>query len=234
MDGVIRVAIICLNRVLREGLANELSQQTDMTVIFSVAEVHELLQEMPQLRPDAIITEFSSLGRDRLGDTQQLCAAYPEAKILIIGMSELETEFIGCIESGASGCLSHDASLEDLHNHIRTVSEGGALCSPSVTKFLFDQIVDNARNKKRLKALNLIHLTRREREVIALIEEGLSNKEISAYLKIELQTVKNHVHNILGKLKLSSRKEAAKYAREKDLLRGLDRIPVVSTRMLQC
>lgn len=226
MEGAIRVAIICSNRILRESLAYELSQQTGMTVIRSIAEACEILQEVAQLRPDVIITEFSSLGRDKLDDTRQLRTVYPEAKILIIGLNELEPELLECIEAGALGCLSLDASLEELHAHIRAVAAGGALCSPKVAKFLFNLITESAYKRERLQALNLTHLTRREREIVTLIEEGLSNKEIAAYLKIELQTVKNHVHNILEKLKVSNRREVAKYAREQGLLRSLDRVPV--------
>lgn len=222
MNRVIRVSIICLNRVLREGLTYELSQHIDIDVGFSASDVYELLKETWELDPNIIITDLSSIDRDKIYDMQQLCTAFPESKILIIGLSQLESEFIECIEAGASGCLSHDASLEDLHNHIRAVNTGGALCSPSVTKFLFDRIAESARDKDRIQALNLIHLTRREREVIALIEKGCSNKEIATHLKIELQTVKNHVHKILEKLKLSNRREAAKYVREKGLIRNLN------------
>jgi DNA-binding NarL/FixJ family response regulator len=196
-----------------------------MKVVHSVAEVREIAQGRSQLSPDVIITELSSLRRDQLEDTQQLRIVYPEAKLLVIGLNELESEFLECIELGVSGCLSLDSSLEDLHNHIRALAAGGALCSPKITKFLFSLITENACERERLQVLNLTHLTRREREILALIEEGLSNKEISVYLKIELQTVKNHVHNLLDKLQLSNRREAAKYAREKGLIRSIDRVP---------
>jgi DNA-binding NarL/FixJ family response regulator len=225
MEGTIKVAIICTNRLLRESLVYELSQQTCMTVVHSAAEVREIAQGTSQLSPDVIITEFSSLRRDQLEDTQQLRTVYPEAKLLVIGLNELESELLECIELGALGCLSLDSSLEDLHNHIRALAAGGALCSPKITKFLFSLITENACERERLQVLNLTHLTRREREILALIEEGLSNKDIAVYLKIELQTVKNHVHNLLEKLQLSNRREAAKYAREKGLIRSLDRVP---------
>jgi len=225
MEGTIKVAIICTNRLLRESLVYELSQQTCMNVVHSVAEVREITQGRSKLSPDVMITEFSSLRRDQLEDIQQLRIVYPEAKLLVIGLNELESEFLQCIELGAFGCLSMDSSLEDLHDHIRALAAGGALCSPKITKFLFSLITENACERAQLQALHLTHLTRREREILALIEEGLSNKEIAADLKIELQTVKNHVHNLLEKLQLSNRREAAKYARERSLIRRLDRIP---------
>ncbi len=147
--------------------------------------------------------------------------------LLIMGLRELESEFLECIEAGALGCLSVDASLEELHEHVRVIASGGALCSPQATKILFSLISDHACQREDPQVLNSTHLTRREQEIIGLIEEGLSNKEIATHLKIELQTVKNHVHNILEKLQLRNRREAAKYAREKRLMRGLERVPMV-------
>jgi DNA-binding NarL/FixJ family response regulator len=227
MEGVIRVVIVCLNRLLRESLAHELSQQTCITVIHSVAEALDLSYEISEPRPDVIITDFSSLKRDKLVYTRQIPLVDFEAKLLVIGLNELQSELLECIEAGALGCLSLDASLDDLHNQIRAIASGGALCSPEVTKFLFTKINENASERERLQALNLTQLTRREREMMGLIEQGFNNKEIAEHLKIELQTVKNHVHNILEKLQLSNRREAAKYAREEGFIRNLAGVPVV-------
>jgi DNA-binding NarL/FixJ family response regulator len=226
VQGTIELLIICTHRLLRESLANELSQQACMTMVHCAADTREVIQNPSGFRPDVIITEIASLRRDRLADIQQLRTLYPESKLLIIGLSEFESEFLECIEAGALGCLSLDASLEDLYHHIEVIASGGALCSPQAIKILFTLISNHAGKREEDDALNSTHLTRREREIIALIEEGLSNKEIATYLEIELQTVKNHVHNILEKLQVSNRREAAKYAREKRLMRSLERLPM--------
>ena len=102
---------------------------------------------------------------------------------------------------------------------IRAVAGGEAFCSPKVTGLLFTRLAESARERERLQALGLTYLTRREREIIALIEEGLSNKEIAVRLQIEIQTVKNHVHNVLDKLQITSRREAAQYVRAQGLVR---------------
>jgi len=221
MEGVIRIVIIHRKRLLREGLAFVLSQQQGLAVVSSVAEAYEILRDIAQLCPDVIIIELSLPERDGLDDLRQIRKACPDgAKVLMIGLSDLASDVLACIEAGASGYLPQEASLEELISSIQAVAAGEALCSPKVVGLLFTHIAHRAREQERLHALSLVHLTRREREVIALLEEGLSNKEIAARLQIELQTVKNHVHNILEKLQLDSRREAARYAREQGLMRG--------------
>jgi DNA-binding NarL/FixJ family response regulator len=95
---------------------------------------------------------------------------------------------------------------------------GEAFCSPRIAGLLFSRLAERARERERRQQPGMMHLTRREIEVVALIEKGLSNKEIAVHMRIELQTVKNHVHNILEKLQLGSRREAARYARDQGLL----------------
>ena len=221
MKGAIRIVIIHRKRLFREGLAFVLSQQQGIAVVSSVAKAGEILGEMARLRPDVILIELSFPERDGLGDLRQIRQTFPDvAKILMIGLSELASDVLACVEAGASGYLPQEASLEDLISSIRAIAVGETLCSPKVAGFLFTHIAQRARERERLQALNLTHLTRREHEVIALIEGGLSNKEIAVRLQIELQTVKNHVHNILEKLQLDSRREVARYVREQGLVQG--------------
>jgi len=221
MKGAVRIIIIHRKRLFREGLAFVLSQQQGMAVVSSVAKACEVLGEMARLRPDVILIELSLPERDGLGDLRQIRRTFPDvAKILMIGLSELASDVLACIEAGASGYLPQEASLEDLISSIRAVAAGETFCSPKVAGFLFTHITQQARERERLQALNLTHLTRRGHEVIALLEEGLSNKEIAVRLQIELQTAKNHVHNILEKLQLDSRREVARYAREQGLVQG--------------
>jgi len=221
MEGMIRVAIIHRKRLFREGLAFALSQQQGIAVVSSAAEAYEISDEILRLLPDVIIIVLSLPERDGLDDLRWIRNTFPEVtKVLMIGLSELASDVLACIEAGAAGYLPQEASLEDLIHSVRAVAAGEVLCSPKVAGVLFHYIAQRARERERLQALNLTHLTRREREVIALIEEGLSNKEIVVRLQIELQTVKNHVHNILEKLQLDSRREVARYAREHGLVQG--------------
>ena len=219
MGETIRIINIHRKRLFREGLTFALSQQQDIAVVSSVSGVCEVLEEMARLRPDVIIIDLSLPEQDDLGEVRRIREASPEAKVLIMGLTDMESDILACIEAGASGYLPQEASLKDLLTNIRALAAGDALCSPKVAALLFTRVAESARERERLQALSLNHLTRREREIMALIEEGLSNKEIATALHIEIQTVKNHVHSILEKLQLDNRREAARYAREQRLLR---------------
>ena len=220
MAEAIRIMIIHRKRLFREGLAFVLSQQRDMTVIGSVSTACEIVGEMARLRPDVIVIDFCLPERYGLGEARQIRKASPEAvKVLMMDLTELPSDVLACIEAGASAYVGQEASLEDLMHSIRAVAGGEAFCSPKVTGLLFTRLAESARERERLQALGLTYLTRREREIIALIEEGLSNKEIAVRLQIEIQTVKNHVHNVLDKLQITSRREAAQYVRAQGLVK---------------
>jgi len=220
MEDVIRVLIIHWNRLLREGLAFVLAQQQAITVVRAVTQASAILEDLERLRPDVIILDLCLPGREGLGEARMIRGVLPDARILIVGLTELESDVLACIEAGAAGYLPQEASLEDLLNNIQAVAKGEALCHPKVTGLLFSRVAEVGRKRELRQILHLPNLTRRELEIIALIEKGFSNKEIAVDLKIEVQTVKNHIHNILEKLQLDGRREAARYAREQGLLIG--------------
>lgn len=217
MKSAVKVAVIHRQRLIREGLTHLLSQQQGITVVTSATEAYEILGKITDLCPDVVILDLGLPERDGLGEARQLCQAFPGIKILMLGLSELASDVLACAEAGATGYLSQEATLEELYSNISAVAQGEAVCSPRVVGLLFSHIAAEARYKERQWASGLIHLTPREREVIVLIEEGLSNKEIADRLHIELKTVKNHVSNVLGKLQLDSRYEVARYAREQGI-----------------
>jgi two-component system, NarL family, nitrate/nitrite response regulator NarL len=219
MQNAIRVAIIHRNRLFREGLAFVLSQQQNITVVTCTAEVSTIIVEIDKLLPDVMILDFSQQERHGLQEARQLRENCPAAKLLMMGLTESESDILACIEAGAAGLLQREASLEELLQTIRAVVAGEALCSPKIVALLLSQLAEEAHARTRVHLLGLPHLTSRERQILALIEERCSNKEIAVRLQIEIQTVKNHVHNILEKLQLHSRREAASYARERGILR---------------
>jgi DNA-binding NarL/FixJ family response regulator len=218
MQNAIRVAIIHRNRLFRERLAFVLSQQRGITVVTCIGGVSEVLADIGGLSPAVIILDFSQQRRDGLEEARQLREASPRSKLLLMGLTESEADVLACIEAGAAGLLQREASLEELLQNIRAMVAGEALCSPKIIALLFSQIAEEAHAKMLVQRLDLPHLTSRERQILALIEERCSNKEIAVRLQIEIQTVKNHVHNILEKLQLHSRREAASYARERGML----------------
>lgn len=218
MSGTIRVLIIHRNCLFREGLAFVLAQQPNIAVVGSVAEASAVLGELEKLRPDVIILDLYLPGREGVEEAQRIRAVFPDAKIVIIGLDNAQSDILACIEAGGAGCLPQEASVEDLLNNIQAVAAGEALCSPKVAGLLFSRIREAGRERDLRQVSGLPEITRREHEIVRLIAEGLSNKEIAVRLQIEVQTVKNHVHNILDKLHLDDRRAAARYARERGLL----------------
>ena len=217
--GSIRVLIIQPNGLFRNALEFFVrSRQPSLNVVGSAAKAEEILSQLQTLRPDVIVLDVCSPEGEGLQDAHLIRENYHDGKILMTSVIERESDCLACIEAGAAGYLHEDASLEDLLKQIHGVAGGETLISPQMTGVLCAQVTKTAEEKRRLQTLNHVHLTVREREVMAYIEKGLSNKDISAQLKIEVQTVKNHVHNILEKLQLHGRKEAARYAVEHRLL----------------
>jgi len=219
-EDVIRILIIHRSRLIREGFAFVLDHQESISVIGSVAGVGEVVGDLERLRPAVILLDLCLPDRGGLRDAQWIREVLPGAKILMTGLSELESDVLACFEAGAAGYLPQEASLEELLNSIRAVAAGEVLCSPKVTALLVSRIAEASRERELRRVQGLPNLTRRELEIIALVEEGLSNKEIAVRLEIEIPTVKTHIHNILEKLQLDGRREAAQYVRERGLLRS--------------
>ncbi len=217
----VRILIIHKNRLFREGLAFVLTQQPNVTVAAVTASASDILQDLEKLRPDIVVLDLSLPDREGLAEARQIRHASPDVRILMMGITELQSDVLACVEAGAAGYLPQEASLEQLLENVRAVAAGEAICSPKVATFLFSRVAEAARERELRRVQGLPSLTRRELEIIASVEDGLSNKEIATRLQIEVQTVKNHIHNILEKLQLDGRREAARYARERGLLSAM-------------
>ncbi|MFC1558280.1 response regulator [candidate division KSB1 bacterium] len=215
----IRLFIVDDNRLLREGLALMLSDQKDIVVIGTAPSGQKALKQIKDLQPEVALIDIGMPGKDGIEVTKALHQDLPEVKVIILGMIDLTDEIMACIEVGASGYVLKEASFEYLVETIRSVNRDESFCSPRMTASLFSRIAELASDKIPRISQDSIKLTARELEIIKLIAEGLSNKEISQRLFIETQTVKNHIHNILDKLQLHNRLEAVQYARERNLLK---------------
>lgn len=217
-SGPIRVAIVHPNRLVRESMAFVVNQQPDMSTVTVVAQASEIWSRLAEVDPHVYVVDLALPARDGLRQAREISNVRPLAAILMTGLADLDGEVLGCCEAGATGYLVRDASLDELIAHIRSVAAGETPCSPKVGALLFGRLRERAREIQRLEALGSPRLTRRELEIIALIEERLSNKEIAVRLDIEVQTVKNHVHNVLEKLDLERRSDVVRYVRERGLI----------------
>lgn len=217
MNVPIRVVVTHRNRLFREALASALNQQPDLSVTLTAAAPSALVPSTGP-EPHIFVVDFDLPRKTGLAHTREIAQAFPSASVLLIGMSDVAADVIAACEAGAGGYLRHDASFADLLTHLRALASGETLCSPKVAALIFGRLRERARELQRLQTFGAVRLSRREIEIIALIEERLSNKQIAARLGIELQTVKNHVHNVLEKLDLDGRFSAVAYARDRGLL----------------
>lgn len=211
----IEIVLIHRDRLNREALAFALGQQADIRVARTASHVSELPSDETSLDPDLFVLNFDPEG---LAQARSISVRWPVAPILMTGVTEIEADIIACCESGACGYLVEDSSLGSLIEHVRAVASGETPCSPRVAALLFSRLRERTRELRSLQLGAPIRLTRRELEIIALIDQRLSNKEIAVRLGIEVQTVKNHVHNLLQKLEVRERSAAVQYARERGLL----------------
>lgn len=215
MNTTINIFIADDNRLLREGLASMLEEIEDMTVVGMASSGSQAIDQIKQLVPDVALVDIGMPDKDGLDVTQTLRKDLPSLKVIILGMLDLTDEIMTCIEAGAAGYVLKDAAFEYLVESIRAVYIGESFCSPKLAASLFSRVAELVGDRV---PENSVKLTPREVEIISKIAEGLSNKEIAELLFIEIQTVKNHVHNILDKLQLHNRLEAVQYAHQRKLL----------------
>ena len=206
---MVRVAIVDDTRLFREGLAHILTREEYVSVAGMAGPLDESLALVRDIRPDVVLLRMAT------PESLQILRAIAEvtpAKVIVLGVSESEDEVIACAEAGAAGYLLRDGSVADLVAAVQSVASGETLCSPRIAATLLRRVAALAAERQSLAVL--AHLTRRETEIVELIDQGLSNKEIARRLTIEVRTVKNHVHNVLEKLQVHRRGEAAARVRK--------------------
>jgi DNA-binding NarL/FixJ family response regulator len=209
------VFIVDDNRLFREGLVFMLAEREDIVVAGTAANGRMALDQIKDLQPQVALIDIGMPGNDGIEVTRALRQNFPEVKVIILGMPDLTDEIMSCIEAGAVGYVPKETSFDNLVETIRAANRGESFCSPRMAASLFSRIAELAGERMPRSSITL---TPREVEIIGTIAIGLSNKEIAQRLSIEVQTVKNHVHNILDKLQLHNRLEAVQYARQKKLL----------------
>lgn len=203
------IAVVADVRLYREGLARALGARLELTVVCDVALGQEGIARLGLTQPDIVLLEAPSA---RLADVvSQLRAVVPAARVVAFALADEEHDAIRCAEAGASGYVSRDATIEELVTTILRVARGEFPCSPRVATLLARRlsVLAGRRPTPASGPDPQTLLTARERQILALIDDGLSNKEIAARLGIELSTVKNHVHHILDKTSATRRAQAA-------------------------
>ena len=210
-SGPIQVLIAHEVRILAEGLTVLLSQQPEVTVVTPAPHGATHIRHQ-NISADVVLLDANvRMDAEALSDRiQNLSRTWPSVKVIVLGVAETASGILGCIEAGASGYTLPSYSVEDLIDTIKTVHKGQASCPPDILAHLFERITSLSRQVQSVQT-ELSTLTPRELDVLELIGDGLSNKEISVRLNLELQTVKNYVHSLLQKLQVRNRREAAAY-----------------------
>ena len=212
-DGApIALVLIDDNRLLREGIVAMIRTQPGFKVLAASADADEALEKVREAKPDIVLLDFGLEGHDSLSLTETVRAEVPHAKVIVMGLLPSQDDVAHFVRAGASGFVMKDASFEEFFATIRAVAKGKQVLPSQLTNSLFTQIALNVAVKDKTKALDSVRLTTRERQVIDLLGEGLSNKEIASRLHIAVHTVKSHVHNVLEKLALHSRLEVAAFS----------------------
>jgi len=208
----IALVLIDDNRLLREGLAAMIHSQPGFKVLAASADVEEALQKVREAKPDVVLLDFGLVDHDSLSLTATVHEEVPAARVIVMGLLSVQEDVADFVRAGASGFIMKDASFEDFFSTIRAVAAGAEVLPAALTNSLFAQIAKNAARGNKTRILEAVRLTSRERQVVDLLGEGCSNKEIATRLHIAVHTVKSHVHNVLEKLALRSRLEVAAFS----------------------
>lgn len=208
----IALVLIDDNRLLREGIAALIHAQPGFKVLTASADVDEALQKVREAKPDVVLLDFGLEDHDSLSLTATVRSQVPSARVIVMGLLPIQEDVANYVRAGASGFIMKDASFEEFFATIRAVARGAEILPPALTTSLFTQIARNVAKSNKTRILESVRLTTRECQVIDLLGEGLSNKEIATRLHIAVHTVKSHVHNVLEKLALRSRLEVAAFS----------------------
>jgi DNA-binding NarL/FixJ family response regulator len=213
----IQVLLIEDNRLLREGIAAMLNGHGDFDVIARSEDGDALHQLKSKGKtPHVILLDLGLQKTNSLHLMALLQQECPSAKVIAMDILPEYVDIVEFVKAGGCGFIMKDAPVDDYIKTIKAVSEGVQVLPPILTKSLFTQIVESVLDSDKSVYDNSIQLTNREREIVNLISEGLSNKEIAEHLHIATFTVKSHVHNILEKLTLSTRLQIAAFARSNE------------------
>lgn len=210
----IKIFIIEDNHLLREGVTAVIQKQADLKVVASLRDRGNIIQKISELKPDIVLLDIGLISKNSLQLVKSIKKKSSKIKIIVMDLIPTQSDVYEFVGSGVSGFILKDAMINEFLNTIRAVSKGKNVLPDNMTDGLFSQIIEMAisGDKKKAKLVESVRMTKRERQIIDLVAEGLTNKEIGKKLNLSQFTVKSHVHNILEKLTLRTRVQIATYA----------------------
>lgn len=209
-----RVAVFVLSevRLYYEGLAQLLSHTNALRIIGASSPCTESIAAIARAQPRAVLIDSGTVRRSDV--VRKVSSAAPDTAVIAFAVAEDSADVLACAAAGASGFIARDASVTEVIAIVAGLGSGELPCSPRIATLMFQYATTMTRDRGGA----VIPLTSREREIVALIGRGLSNKEIARALSIEVPTVKNHVHHLLEKLGVQRRWAAAAKVQSLDLV----------------
>ncbi|MDQ0872726.1 DNA-binding NarL/FixJ family response regulator [Paenibacillus sp. V4I3] len=214
-----KILIVDDQRLMREGLATIIGLEQGMEVVGTAVDGRDAYTKALEWRPDVVLMDIRMPGMDGVEGTELILRALPETKVLILTTFDDAELILKVLEKGVHGYLLKDMPSETIISAIQTVYNGGTVLQPDITATLLNELKkmsewhpDNAHPLHINEPAQLSQLTEREKEVLALLGQGLNNKEIAGLLIITEGTVKNHVSNLIAKLGLRDRTQAAVFS----------------------
>lgn len=215
---MIRVLIADDHTLVRQGIRMLLETQPDLQVVGEASDGLEAVRMAADLRPDVVLMDLAMPGMDGFEATREIKQVQPDAQVLALTMYEDENYFFKILAAGASGYVLKRAAAGDLISAVQAVARGEVFLYPAIAKKLVADYLTRAKPDDSERDAAIRTLTPREQEVLALIADGLSNREIAERLVLSLSTVQSHYAHIGKKLNLHNRTELVKYAMRHGLI----------------
>src|ERR1700736_4471336 len=212
----IRILLADDHQLMRSGLRLLIEQQPDLTVVGEAGDGREVVSLAKSLKPDVVVMDIGMPNLNGIEATHQIIQSHPEIAVVILSMHADESYVLRALKAGAKGYLLKDSAEADLIRAVRAVAGGKSFFSPVVSKVLLDDYMRKLKRSGAEDAYDL--LTPREREILQLVAEGKSNKEVANLLNLSVYTVETHRSNIMQKLNLRGIPELILYAVRKGLI----------------
>jgi two-component system, NarL family, response regulator NreC len=212
----IRVLLADDHQLMRSGIRLMLEREADMSVVGEAGDGREAVALAKSLRPDVVVMDIGMANLNGIEAAQQVTGDRPETAVVMLSMHSDESYILRALKAGARGYLLKDSAEADLIKAVHAVAGGKSFFSPAVSKVLLDDYVRKLRRSGTEDAYDL--LTPREREVLQLIAEGKSNKDIANLLNLSVYTVESHRANIMEKLNVRGLPELILYAVRKGII----------------
>ena len=208
----VQILLVEDNRLLRDGIKALIDAQSDLKIAATSEGNHDTLLTARTLKPQVVLMDLGLRNENGVHLVAALTKELPQTKVIGMGLVPTQLDIVELVQAGAVGFVLKDATIDNVLSTIRSVARGEKVLPPMLTGSLFSHVVEHAQPRGKRELANAVRMTKREREIIVLIAEAMSNKEIADRLNLSTYTVKSHIHNILEKMALHSRLEIATYS----------------------